>query len=199
MMNKPLGYISAMRDERRPCVADLLSDADRDGLFHIGRLDKETSGLLLFTDDGAYNARILNPESNIRKTYRFTAIGELSDTAIERLCTGVVVGEGGRRFTASALSVVRLCVTSAGECPELLPNIPREKILATRLCQRIISTGEITVTEGRWHQVRRMLCAVGLTVTALKRISIGELFLDESLSAGTYRELTQDEAYLALK
>ena len=198
MMNKPVGYITAMRDDARPCVADLLSDADKAGLFHVGRLDKDTSGLLLFTDDGAYNAKILNPKSNIKKTYRFTAMGELTDAVTERLCSGVVAGEGGRRFASRALSAVRLAVMRAGECPELLPNIPREKILATRLGDRIISIGEITVCEGRWHQVRRMLKAVGLTVTALERVSIGALTLDENLPYGEYRTLTREEADLAL-
>ncbi len=198
MMNKPVGYISAMRDERRKCVAELLHDSDREGLFHVGRLDMDTSGLLLFTDDGAYNARILSPDSRIKKTYRFYALGELTDGLIARLTCGVTVGEGGRSFFSSAESVVRLSLTTAGQSPELLPDIPRERILATRMRNKIISYGEITVCEGRWHQVRRMLRAVGLTVISLHRTSIGALSLDESLTAGAYRVLTDEEVRLSL-
>jgi len=166
MLNKPAG-VTCSHKEQGPLVYSLLPErwGERNpALSTIGRLDKETSGLLLLTDDGALLHRIISPKSNIAKRY---------DVTLDR----ALRGDEAKIFAAGTLML-------ENEEKPLLPAT-FELVSPTR--------GFITITEGRYHQVRRMFAAVGNHVTALRRDRVGALALPDDLAEGEYRILTQDE------
>lgn len=169
MMNKPAGYLSATKDDYGPTVIDLLSP-DWSGweLFPVGRLDKDTEGLLLLTNDGRLAHSLLSPRAHVPKTYYLRVEGEISSTDAERLECGVVLDDGYRTMPAG----VRILHT--GEVSEL----------------------ELTIYEGKFHQVKRMLASLGKRVTYLRRIAMGGLELDPGLAPGEVRELTEAELKL---
>lgn len=162
MLYKPAGVVTATRDNRHRTVLDCLGqDVGRD-LFPVGRLDLDTEGLLLLTDDGELAHRLLAPGKKVPKTYEARLDAPLGEEAAAALEQGVDIGE--KRLTAPAS--VRL--------------LSQEQIL-------------LTITEGKYHQVKRMLQAVGRSVVGLKRVSMGSLRLDEGLGPGGSRELTEAE------
>ncbi|MFO7528744.1 MAG: 16S rRNA pseudouridine(516) synthase RsuA [Marinobacter sp.] len=163
MMNKPEGVISATTDSEHPTALDLLPAGLTRDLHIAGRLDLDTTGLLLLTTDGQWSHRVTSPRTDCPKTYRVTLGEPLTDTAEQALVTGVV-----------------------------LRNEERETRPATvrRVDDRVI---ELTISEGRYHQVKRMLAAVGNHVEALHRIRVGVIVLDPALSPGEYRPLTEQE------
>ncbi len=163
MLNKPAGVISATEDTHSKTVLDLLSTEDkRSDIFPAGRLDKDTEGLLLMTNDGVLAHRLLSPRKHVDKTYQVSIAHPLFQEDIAALEQGVDIGES--RLTLPAK------VSIVGEGTILL-----------------------TIHEGKFHQVKRMLQAVGNQVTALKRVSFGGIWLDEKLAPGEYRELTEEE------
>ncbi len=160
MLHKPAGYITATEDRRERTVMELLP-CDRKGLFPVGRLDKDTEGLLLITDDGPLSHALLSPKRHVDKTYFVKPAHPLDETAIRALCEGVDIGDDKKTEKATA---------------------------------RLVPDGLLlTIHEGRYHQVKRMLEAVGNEVLYLKRLSMGPLVLPPSLPAGEYRRLTADE------
>lgn len=162
MLNKPAGVVSATRDNTAPTVVSLLKDCGREGLFPVGRLDKDTEGLLLLTDDGELAHRLLSPRKHVDKTYQVTVERSLETEDILRLEQGVDIGEEK-------------------------PTLPaRVQVLEDSVIL-------LTIQEGKFHQVKRMLQAVNRQVLALKRVSFGALELDQSLEPGQYRELTPEE------
>lgn len=161
MMNKPAGVLSATRDKSETTVVECVECEGRE-LFPVGRLDKDTEGFLLLTDDGQLAHRLLSPAYHVPKTYYFTYEGGLVENAAELVAEGIDIGEGVR--------------TKAGV-----------------LCLRETGTAELTIEEGKYHQVKRMVAALGGRVTYLKRISMAGLALDDNLRPGEYRELTEDE------
>jgi 16S rRNA pseudouridine516 synthase len=165
MMHKPVGYVCSTRDVP-PLVYDLMPHRFRTRtpiIAPVGRLDRETSGLLLLTDDGALNHRLTSPRREIAKTYHAALASDLTGTEAERFASGRLILRGeGSPLAPAALRVLA----------------PREI--------------ELTITEGRYHQVRRMFAAVGNHVLTLHRISIGALTLGD-LPSGTWRELTDAE------
>ena len=164
MLNKPEGYISATEDGRAPVVTELLSDTlRRRGLFPCGRLDKDTTGFMLLTDDGQTAHRLLSPRHHVEKTYAFTLDAPLPVGAEERFLRGVMLGD-------------ELCK------PARLSLSPSR------------TEGEILLTEGKYHQIKRMMQKEGSTVLTLKRISFGGIPLDGALAAGEWRHLTEEEA-----
>ena len=166
MLNKPKGVVSATQDNTARTVTDLLAAEGRKDLFPVGRLDKDTEGLLLLTNDGALAHDLLSPKRHVDKTYRVEITHALSREDIDRLEQGVDIGE--ERLTLPAK--VEVC---------------SEKVI------------HLTIREGKFHQVKRMLQAVGNQVTELKRIRFGSITLDEKLAPGEYRALTpQEEASL---
>jgi 16S rRNA pseudouridine516 synthase len=166
MMNKPQGVISATEDLRDKTVIDLLKSEDRIlEPFPVGRLDKDTEGLLLITNDGALAHQLLSPKKHVPKTYFAVIDGEVSEKDIDAFHEGVTLDDGYHTR------------------PGLL------KILKSGLRSDI----ELTITEGKFHQVKRMFEAVGKRVVYLKRMSMGPLVLDESLKLGEYRELSVEE------
>ncbi|MET3697209.1 ribosomal small subunit pseudouridine synthase A [Bacillus oleivorans] len=169
MMNKPPGVISATEDMKEETVLDLLEWED--ALFQpfpVGRLDKDTEGLLLLTNDGQLAHQLLSPKKHVPKTYFAVIEGEVNEDDIAAFKKGVTLDDG--------------YVTKPGIL-EILKKGPTSDIA-------------LTITEGKFHQVKRMFLARGKRVIYLKRISMGSLKLDESLELGEYRELTEEEVEL---
>lgn len=162
MLNKPKGVISATEDPAAQTVISLLGGDGRKGIFPVGRLDKDTTGLLVLTDDGELAHRLLSPKNHVDKTYRLKISKPLTEENISRREQGVDIGEKRPTLPAG--------VALLGE---------RELLL--------------TIREGKYHQVKRMLHAVGSEVLDLERISFGGINLDERLGPGEYRKLTTEE------
>ena len=163
MLNKPDGYVSATEDNLYPTVIDLIKEY-HPGLFPVGRLDVDTEGLLLITNDGQLAHRLLSPRTHVPKTYYVKVKGRLGIGDINAFTKGIPLED----FTCMPAF---LNIIKSGE----------------------ISECEVTIYEGKFHQVKRMFQACGKEVVYLKRISIGELKLDESLKLGHYRPLTDEE------
>ncbi|MCA1032411.1 rRNA pseudouridine synthase [Bacillus timonensis] len=166
MMNKPPGVISATEDNNHETVIDILEVEDQlYEPFPVGRLDKDTEGLLLITNDGQLSHQLLSPKKHVPKTYFAVIDGEVSEEDIEAFKKGVVLDDGYETLPATLV------------------------ILKTGIRSDI----EVTITEGKFHQVKRMFEAVGKKVVYLQRLSMGPLKLDETLELGEYRELTDEE------
>lgn len=166
MMNKPSGYLSATEDVLQKTVLDLLEYEDVIYQpFPVGRLDKDTEGLLLLTNDGQLAHQLTSPKKHIPKTYYATILGEVTEEDMLTFQNGVELDDG------YVTKPAKLEVVEAG------PN----------------STIYVTITEGKYHQVKRMFEAVGKRVTYLKRVKMGPIPLDEDLRVGEYRELTDEE------
>ncbi len=190
MFNKPVGCITARRDERQVTVMDYFPAEKRDTLFPVGRLDKDTEGFLLVTDDGELCYRLLRPEHHIPKTYFFIALGELSEAERDIIEGGVKIYKNSELTTAPA-KLFDVKMLTYADIKDYLPE--KEKHQLQRRAALPAASGFITITEGKKHQVRRMLRHVGCKIIYLKRIKMGELSLDEKLSLGEYRPLTEQE------
>ncbi len=162
MLNKPAGVVSATADKQEKTVVDLLKDTPGKDLFPVGRLDKDTVGLLLITNDGELSHGLLSPKKHVNKTYLVETHKKVTLDMIRNLESGVDIGEDKMTLPAK--------VNQIGD-------------------KRI----ELTIVEGKIHQVKRMLKAVNNEVKYLKRLSMGELKLDEKLQEGQFRALTKEE------
>lgn len=163
MLHKPAGVLTATEDRKQPTVLDLLPpELRRIGLAPVGRLDKDTEGLLLLTNDGELAHRLLSPKYHVEKRYFARVDGELSAADAEAFARGMTLGDGLECLPAGL---------------EVLPD---------RVCI-------VTLREGKFHQVKRMLAARGAPVLYLKRLSMGPLTSDDSLAAGAYRLLRAEE------
>ncbi|UXR70939.1 pseudouridine synthase [Staphylococcus sp. IVB6240] len=162
MLNKPAGVISATEDDRHQTVIDLIDGYDHLDLFPVGRLDKDTEGLLLITNDGNFNHRIMSPNKHVPKRYFAELAHAVDKSAIQRFEEGITLKEG-------LLQPAHL---------EILPNT---------------NQALVTITEGKYHQVKRMFHEVDNEVVYLKREAIGQLELDPLLHLGEYRKLTEKE------
>ncbi|WP_042345226.1 pseudouridine synthase [Bacillus massiliigorillae] len=166
MMNKPQGLLSATEDDRQETVLDILEEEDRVfAPFPVGRLDKDTEGLLLITNDGQLAHRLLSPKKHVPKTYFAVIKGEVTEADVVAFREGVTLEDGYE--------------TKPGEL----------EIIKSGLTSDI----KLTITEGKFHQVKRMFEAVDKKVIYLKRLTMGNLQLDETLELGEYRELTDEE------
>ena len=165
MLNKPAGCVSATTDTKDITVLDLIKDKNRKDLFPVGRLDKDTEGLLLITNDGALAHRLLAPKKHVDKLYYAKIEGVVTEEDKNAFAKGVCIGEDEITMPAS------LEILTSGEISEI----------------------HLTIQEGKFHQVKRMFEAVGKKVIYLKRLSMGSLILDESLEPGEYRTLTEEE------
>lgn len=171
MLNKPQGVISATEDSRDRTVVDLLADEYvHFEPFPVGRLDKDTEGLLLLTNDGKLAHNLLSPRKHVPKTYFAEVEGSVGAADAAAFEKGVELDDGYVTMPA------KLVILKEGDPAE-----------------GRVSKIELTITEGKFHQVKRMFQAVGKKVVYLKRIAMGPLLLDEHLSVGQYRELTEDE------
>lgn len=168
MLNKPAGVISATEDKRDKTVLDLIKEKKRKDLFPVGRLDKDTEGLLLITNDGALAHRLLSPKKHVDKCYYAKISGGVTEEDVRVFKERINIG--------------------TQEEPEW--TMPAElKILEKGTISRI----RLTIREGKFHQVKRMFLAVGKEVVYLKRERMGALVLDEELAPGEYRKLTDSE------
>lgn len=182
MLNKPAGVVSATEDNRDRTVIDLLMPEDTLlGPFPVGRLDKDTVGLLLLTNDGALAHELLSPRKHVDKTYEALVSGNVDGSDIEAFASGVTLDDGYVTMP-SELVVLEVRHDADGSAND-------EEDAVTSLIR-------LTIREGKFHQVKRMFQAVGKRVLTLKRISMGPLKLDESLPEGRYRELTDEEVEL---
>lgn len=162
---KPAGCVTATEDNVHKTVMDYLTDTVRSDLFPVGRLDIDTEGLLLITNDGALSHELLSPAKHVEKTYYAKIEGKVTEEDVNLFKSGVDIGEK--------------TLTKPG--------------LLTILKSEPISEIELTITEGKFHQVKRMFEAVGKKVVYLKRISMGPLRLTDDLKPGEYRKLTEEE------
>lgn len=165
MLHKPSGVVSATEDLREQTVLDLLNTENRRKVFPVGRLDKDTEGLLLLTDDGELAHRLLSPKKHVDKVYYAQVEGQVTKEHVFRFREGLDIGE--KELTLPA----ELEILKSGRISEV----------------------RITIREGKFHQVKRMFEAVGCRVAYLKRLSMGTLVLDDRLAAGEYRNLAEEE------
>ena len=168
MLHKPQGVVSATKDNHDKTVIDLIHEDFKDKLFPVGRLDKDTEGLLLLKDDGMLAHELLSPKKHVDKVYFAKVAGRFTEEEIKRFREGLDIGNGEKAKEAF------LEILKAGE--------DQSEVL-------------ITITEGKFHQVKRMAKAVGSEVLYLKRLSMGPLKLDEELEIGTYRRLSEEELH----
>ena len=183
MLNKPAGVLSATTDKREKTVIDLI-DTGRKDLFPVGRLDKDTEGLLLITNDGKLAHELLSPRKHVGKTYMAHITGSLPDNAIERFQNGLEVDE---EFVALP-AVLEILGTPDSEKEYPGKSVVMEK----RKLGKLVTTVYVTIQEGKFHQVKRMFQAVGCEVIYLRRIQMGPLLLDESLQPGEYKVLSKE-------
>ncbi len=167
MMNKPAGVLSASNDKKARTVIDILPDnMKRKNLFPAGRLDKDTKGLLIITDDGDFAHRMLSPKKHVEKIYHAVIDGTVGENEKQMFAEGIIFGDGF-------------------ECMPAELNILDNG--TAQIC-------EVIICEGKFHQVKKMFAAVGCTVTYLKRVKIGALALDENLAPGECKMLSRSEA-----
>ena len=192
MLNKPAGYITAKKDDKHRVVMEFFNDMENKELHPVGRLDIDTEGLLLITDDGKWNQMLMNPESHVEKEYFFWALGELNNEIIECIKNGVCFkGDKSDEKSYSGRVVIDE-VSTLDEIPDYAKG-KRYNIVRKNKGEEKIVSGYITITEGKKRQVKRMLKAVGCYVIYLKRVRIGNLRLDKSLKTGEFRPLTEEE------
>ena len=190
MLNKPKGYVTARWDANRKAVMELFSEEDKNSLFPVGRLDKNTEGFLIITDDGELCYNLMSPKSLVEKTYFFYATGMPNDEGIERLRQGLKIYPNSD-FSTSAATFSLVGKTFLSEIYDLLEY--EDQKLAKRKPDTPIFSATLTITEGKKHQVKRMMRAIGCRVVYLKRVAIGGVNLDESLKKGEYRSLSEYE------
>ena len=167
MLNKPEGYVSATEDTKNPYVTELLpEELRRRELFPVGRLDKDTVGLMILTNDGATAHSVLSPKHHVDKLYRFKCIEPLRADCETVFLNGIVLGDGY-------------------ECKSAVLTADDDRL-----------GGLIKLTEGKYHQIKRMLGAVGNKITFLERVSFADIPLDEGLARGEWRYLTENEENL---
>jgi 16S rRNA pseudouridine516 synthase len=161
MLHKPVGVVSATRDTQHPTVIDLIDDPDRDTLHLVGRLDRNTSGLILLTNDGNWSKALMDPARHIAKIYQVSTRDPIPDTAVEAFAKGFY-------FHTEDLTTRPAVLDITGE-----------------------HTAQLTLWEGRYHQIKRMFHRIGNQVTALHRLQIGHIRLPDDLKPGDWREWRQ--------
>ncbi|MBF8807198.1 MAG: pseudouridine synthase [Enterococcus lacertideformus] len=167
LLNKPKGVVTAFKDQAKMTVIDLIASADRrQPLYPVGRLDRDTTGLLLLTSNGQLGYEMLLPDKKVWKTYEAFINGQITSLDIEAFQKGIVF-DGGYRCLPARLEIIESDQKS--------------------------SRVKLTIQEGKFHQVKKMFLACGKKVTRLKRLSMGPLYLDEQLLEGEYRLLKLDE------
>ena len=171
MFHKPFGCVTARRDDRYPTVMDYFEELQNDRLSPVGRLDRETTGLLLITDDGPLAHELLSPKKHVDKTYYAKVSGKVTEEDRQAFAEGLDIGDDKPTLPAE-LTIL--------ETTEKEPGIFESRI-------------RITICEGRFHQIKRMFEKIGKTVVYLKRLSMGSLELDPALPKGSARLLTQEE------
>ena len=173
MLHKPNGVVTASKDKKLPTVMDLLPQhLQSNQLYAIGRLDRDTTGLLILTDNGPLGFQLLHPQYHVDKNYQVEVNGPLTPNHIQEFKDGIVFLDG------TVCKPAQL---------EILASSPSH------------SRATITISEGKFHQVKKMFLSVGVKVTALKRVQFGDFLLDPDLAEGQYRHLNQEELKIIKK
>lgn len=173
MLHKPKGVVTASKDKKLPTVMDLLPQHLQSAqLYAIGRLDRDTTGLLLLTNNGPLGFQLLHPQYHVDKTYQVEVNGLLTPEHIQQFKDGIVFLDG------TVCKPAQL---------EILASSPSH------------SRATITISEGKFHQVKKMFLSIGVKVTALKRVQFGDFILDPDLTEGQYRHLNQEELIIIKK
>lgn len=190
MMNKPQGCITARKDTFQKTVMEYFPQELADVLFPVGRLDKDTEGLLLFTNDGQFDQKLMHPKHHAPKKYYLFATGELGSEAIDRI-------EGGQLLTGEDKPTkgAAMTITERGRYEDFEKRFtPKKRFRDNEFNRnRPVFAATLEIYEGKKHQVKRMMLAEGCRVIYLKRLEIGGVKLDDSLKPGEYRELTEAE------
>ncbi len=190
MMNKPQGCITARKDTLQKTVMEYFPQELADVLFPVGRLDKDTEGLLLFTNDGQFDQKLMHPKHHAPKKYYLFATGELGSEAIDRI-------EGGQLLTGEDKPTkgAAMTITERGRYEEFEKRFTSKKRFRDNEFNRNrpVFAATLEIYEGKKHQVKRMMLAEGCRVIYLKRLEIGGVKLDDSLKPGEYRKLTEAE------
>jgi 16S rRNA pseudouridine516 synthase len=189
LLNKPAGCVSACKDAEHKTVMDCFPHEEREGLFPLGRLDKNTEGVLLITDDGKLNHRLLDPENHVEKEYLLWAAGTLGAGELEQLRCGVHLKGVPVPTRPAKVEVIKRATLA--EIPE--PLFENRVALAAEQPDMPAVQLRLWLTEGKRHQVKRMLEAVGCTVVWLRREAFAGIRIDEHLAPGAYRPLTDVE------
>jgi len=214
MMNKSAGVVSATQDTRDRTVIDLIREPYADRLFPVGRLDKDTEGLLLLTNDGMLSHNLLSPARHVSKTYFVIITGAPDEQLIDRFRTGMDIGDKKPTKPSMLLFLtvdgdfLEEHVTRPSDGEDDTKQLPPGMVSLEQMkefCMRSIALADyarcgedeccaaVSVTEGRFHQIKRMFDACGRKVRFLKRIAMGSVMLDPDLEPGSYRELTSEE------
>ncbi len=193
MLNKPGGVVTATVDKNSKTVMDLFPEEIRPGLFPIGRLDRDTEGLLIITDDGDFAFRMLRPEFGITKRYFFRAFGEITEEKIEKLKNGGALYGNGEAARPAFLSDIILSTVEHDR--DFIPEDSRAHALKNP--GGATFSAVITVTEGKRHEVKLLLKSIGCKIFYLKRISMGKFVLDQMLRPGEFRKFTDEEVAFA--
>lgn len=190
MMNKPQGCITARKDNLQKTVMEYFPQELADVLFPVGRLDKDTEGLLLFTNDGQFDQKLMHPKHHAPKKYYLFATGELGSEAIDRI-------EGGQLLTGEDKPTkgAVMTITERGRYEDFEKRFTSKKRFRDNEFNRNrpVFAATLEIYEGKKHQVKRMMLAEGCRVIYLKRLEIGGVKLDDSLKLGEYRKLTEAE------
>lgn len=195
MLYKPAGCVTARKDSTAPAVLDLFPPEIREELHPVGRLDKDTTGLLILTDDGDLTFRLTRPEFAFPKRYFFRAFGKFSEAEAKKLAEGGRLYGNGLPAKPAFFSDLKTETVS-----ENTAFIPEEKLeRAMKNSSGAVTSGVITVTEGKKHEVKLLLKSLGCSIFFLKRLSVGEITLDENLKPGEFRPFTEEERKLAKK
>lgn len=189
MLNKPRGKVTARVDAKYPTVMECFEEPLRSLIHPVGRLDMDTEGFLLFTDDGGLDNALLKPEFHVAKKYFFWALGTLNSEKLKTLRDGVMLGRNG--YVTQPAEIEICSVATIKDIEELISDKRKKRIMKNPTGAAV--SGILNISEGKWHQVKRMLNAVGCEVVYLKRISFAGIELDSSLLPGEYRYLTEKE------
>ena len=198
MLNKPAGVISATKDTKEKTVLDLIQEPYASKLHPVGRLDKDTEGLLLLTEDGGLSHALLSPKKHVMKTYFAVISGQPDREIILGFRDGIEIGEKKKTLPAKLvfLSVSDTVQTADSEENEILPGMRSISQSDLAHCEEGECCAVVSISEGKYHQIKRMFGAFGRQVCFLKRLSMGEVVLDPALKPGQYRPLTAKEMEL---
>ena len=193
MLNKPGGVVTAVRDKVSGTVMDCFPENMRAGLHPVGRLDRDTEGLLIITDDGDLTFRLTRPEFDITKRYFFRAFGKITEENIEKLAKGGLLYGNGEEAKPAFISDIVLSTVEND-----MEHIPEEnRAHCSKNPKGPTFSAVITVTEGKRHEVKLLIKSIGCRIFYLQRISMGAFVLDSMLKPGEFREFTPEETKLA--
>ncbi|MFI3141637.1 MAG: pseudouridine synthase [Clostridia bacterium] len=183
LLNKPEGVITS-KSQSEKTVFDCMNDVDTTSLFPVGRLDKNTEGLLIITNDGDFSNKLMSPDNHIKKTYEFVCIGEISDDQVQKLSSGIDIGYDEPTKSAD------IKIIKTGLLDNIVDESTKAKLHYNKKFhdKQCAFVGQISITEGKKHQVRRTFRSIGCPVVYLKRIAIGNIVIDDDLEIGKYKE-----------